>query len=92
VRVLELVQETGSIRVAAKAMKVSYRHAWMLLQDVEKTFGAPVTEGRAGGAHGGGSSLTRLGRSIVKRYRAIESQTARAIRVELAALRRLQKR
>lgn len=92
VRMLELVRETGSIRTSAKAMKISYGYACRLLQDAEKIFGAPVTEGQSGGAHGGGSSLTRLGQSIIKYYRAIESQAARAIRTELTALKRLKKR
>jgi molybdate transport system regulatory protein len=92
VRILESVQQTGSIRASAQAMNISYTYACRLLRQAEKTFGAPVTERRAGGAYGGGSSLTRLGQNIVKRYRAIENQAARAIRMELAALKRLQKR
>jgi molybdate transport system regulatory protein len=92
VRILEFVQETGSIRASAKAMKISYCYACRLLVDAETTFGAPVTERQAGGARGGGSSLTQLGRSIIKRYRAIERQAGRAIHTELAALKRLQKR
>jgi len=41
-RLLELIEEQGSIRGAAAAMNMSYRHAWLLLQAVEDTFGAPV--------------------------------------------------
>jgi molybdate transport system regulatory protein len=92
VRILELVKETGSISASAKAMNISYCHACQLLLEAENTFGAPVTERRAGGAQGGGPSLTRLGGNIVKHYRTIESQATRAIRTKLAALRRLQKR
>ena len=90
-RLLELVDETGSIRAAALAMKVSYRRAWLLLQDTEKTFGAPVTQRRTGGARGGGASLNRLGKDIVKHYRAIESKAAKAVQRELAALNRLKR-
>ncbi len=85
-RLLELIAEHGSIRSAAAAMKMSYRHAWLLLQAVESTFGAPVIATATGGAKGGGAKLTELGRSIVARYRAIEDHAARAVADELFEL------
>src|SRR5262249_974682 len=78
-RLLELIAEHGSIRSAALAMSMSYRHAWLLVQAVEQTFGAPVIATATGGAHGGGAKLTELGRTIVARYRAIEDHAARAV-------------
>lgn len=90
-RLLELVQETGSIRAAAVAMKLSYRRAWLLLQETERTFGGPVLERRTGGKSGGGAALTRLGRGIVKHYRAAEAHAGRAVRSDLAALKKLAK-
>jgi molybdate transport system regulatory protein len=86
VRLLELIDEHGSIRSAAAAMNMSYRHAWLLLQAVEDTFGAPVISTATGGAKGGGAKLTELGKTIVARYRAIETQAARAAASELAEL------
>jgi molybdate transport system regulatory protein len=71
VRLLELVAETGSIRKAAAAMKMSYRKAWLLLKALEETFGRPLVETVTGGAQGGGASLTALGKAVVTRYRAI---------------------
>ncbi|MBN9555134.1 MAG: LysR family transcriptional regulator, partial [Alphaproteobacteria bacterium] len=53
VRLLELIEETGSIRSAASKMKLSYRRAWLLLQDIEKIFGGAVLERRTGGKSGG---------------------------------------
>jgi molybdate transport system regulatory protein len=70
-RLLELIDEHGSIRSAAAAMKMSYRHAWLLVQAVEDTFGAPVISTATGGAKGGGAKLTELGRSLLAKYRAI---------------------
>ena len=64
VRLLELIDEHGSIRSAAAAMNMSYRHAWLLLQAVEDTFGAPVISTATGGAKGGGAKLTELGKTI----------------------------
>jgi molybdate transport system regulatory protein len=85
-RLLELIEEQGSIRGAAAAMSMSYRHAWLLLQAVEDTFGAPVINTATGGAKGGGAKLTELGKTIVARYRAIEAHAARATAAELNEL------
>lgn len=86
VRLLELIEEHGSIRGAAAAMNMSYRHAWLLLQAVEDTFGAPVITTATGGAKGGGAKLTELGKAVIARYRAIEAQAARAAATELTEL------
>jgi molybdate transport system regulatory protein len=86
VRLLELIGEQGSIRGAAAAMSMSYRHAWLLLQAVEDTFGAPVISTATGGAKGGGAKLTELGKTVVARYRAIEAQAAQAAAGELTEL------
>src|SRR5262245_29846396 len=86
VRLLELIDAHGSIRSAAAAMHMSYRHAWLLLQAVEDTFGAPVILTATGGAKGGGAKLTELGRTLVTCYRQIESQAAKATAGELSQL------
>ncbi len=86
VRLLELIEAHGSIRSAAAAMNMSYRHAWLLVQAVEDTFGAPVISTATGGARGGGAKLTELGRSLVAKYRAIESQASKATAGELSEL------
>ena len=88
VRLLELIDAHGSIRSAASAMNMSYRHAWLLLQAVEDTFGAPVISTATGGAKGGGAKLTEFGRTLVSRYRAIESQATKATAGELSELLR----
>jgi molybdate transport system regulatory protein len=86
VRLLELIDEQGSIRGAAAAMSMSYRHAWLLLQAVEDTFGAPVITTATGGAKGGGAKLTDLGKTVIARYRSIEAQATRAAAGELTEL------
>lgn len=88
VRLLELIEKEGSIRAAATAMNMSYRHAWLLLQAVEDTFGAPVIATATGGARGGGARLTELGKKLVQRYRAIETNAAHAAAVELDEMAR----
>ena len=88
-KLLELIDETGSIRAAAAKMKLSYRRAWLLLQDVEKVFGGAVLERRTGGKSGGGAALNARGRDIVKHFRNAERRTARAIKADLDALTKL---
>jgi len=86
IRLLELVAETGSIRKAAAGLKMSYRKAWLLLQALKTTFGEALVETTTGGKSGGGARLTRLGRFVVARYRALEGAARRSGSRELAAL------
>jgi molybdate transport system regulatory protein len=88
-RLLELIAEKGSIRAAAAAMDMSYRRAWLLIQEMEATVGGSVIAAETGGARGGGSTLTQLGRTVVDRYRAIEAQASRSVAVQLRALSKL---
>lgn len=88
VRLLELVEETGSIRRSAAAMKMSYRRAWLLLDALKVGFGAPVVETSTGGRTGGGARLTPLGRFVVARYRALEMASTTAVTAQISALAR----
>ena len=88
-RLLELIDELTSLRQAASAMDMSYRQAWLLIKAAEATFGAPLVETATGGTRGGGSHLTRLGREVVARYRAIEAGANRATKTEVAELAKL---
>jgi molybdate transport system regulatory protein len=85
-RLLELVDTQGSIRSAASAMGMSYRRAWLLLQEIEATMGAPVISAETGGVRGGGTSLTPLGRAVVDHYRKIEERAQHSVDAELRAL------
>jgi molybdate transport system regulatory protein len=86
VRLLELVGESGSIREAARKMRMSYRQAWLLLQSLAETFGDPLVETSTGGRAGGGARLTAPGRLVVTRYRAVERAAAKAGGRQMAAL------
>jgi len=86
---LEGIKETGSISAAGKRMAMSYRRAWLLVDELNHYFKKPLVEASKGGAEGGGAALTEFGENVVTRYRRMEAQTASAIKTELAALRRL---
>jgi molybdate transport system regulatory protein len=89
VAVLEEIARSGSISAAGRALRMSYRRTWELVEDLNRTLGTPVVETAAGGSGGGGAVLTRAGKAIVERYRAIEMDTAHAARKHLLALNRV---
>ncbi len=78
-RLLELVKETGSISAAARGMEMSYRRAWLLIEEANGLFGTAMVETSAGGAGGGGARLTAFGEDVVSAYRAIEEEAAAAV-------------
>ena len=89
VAVLEEIARSGSISAAGRALRISYRRTWELVEDMNAKLGTPVVETAAGGSGGGGASLTELGQEVVTRYRAIEEDCAVAARKHIAALQRL---
>jgi len=86
IRLLELVGESGSISAAGRAMNMSYRRAWMLIDNLNRCFRSPVVETQLGGTRGGGAVLSALGHDVIARYRAIERAATKATAAELAAL------
>lgn len=86
IRLLELVGESGSISAAGRAMNMSYRRAWMLIDGLNQCFRVPVVETQSGGTRGGGAVLTELGHDVIAHYRAIERAATKASASGLAAL------
>ncbi|MDR4506342.1 MAG: LysR family transcriptional regulator [Candidatus Scalindua sp.] len=58
---MERIREHGSISAAARSMEMSYRHAWKLVESMNRQSRHPVVEKRAGGLCGGGARLTKAG-------------------------------
>src|ERR1043166_6270349 len=85
-QLLERVAETGSIRRAAASMDMSYRKAWLLIQELQKTFDGAVVTAEAGGVSGGGTQLTELGNNLLKIYRRVENRAADAAKADLEIL------
>jgi molybdate transport system regulatory protein len=83
VRLLEAIDKTGSISQAGKALGMSYRRAWLLVDDMNSCFRDAVISAQPGGAHGGGATLTPFGQHLVERYRAIETDATDAARKHL---------
>ena len=76
------------ISAAGRVLRMSYRRTWELVEDLNRSLGTPAVATAAGGIGGGGAVLTRAGKAIVERYRAIEMDTALAARKHLLALHR----
>lgn len=87
IRLLEQIRESGSISAAGRAMDMSYKRAWDLVDEINRICRQPAVERQTGGKNGGGAALTPFGESLVARYRRIERDAAAAVRKELAALR-----
>ena len=87
VELLEQIATHGSISAGARQMNMSYRHAWMLVEDMNRLFRKPVVAAKKGGPRGGGAALTPVGLAIVTRYRAIERAAEAAAAPHVAALR-----
>lgn len=86
VRLLELVRELGSIAAAARSMGMSYRRAWLLIDQLNRCFSAPVVNTRKGGRAFGGAVLTPFGMEVVRCYRAMERTALATLSDDLAAL------
>jgi molybdate transport system regulatory protein len=87
IQLLENIRACGSISAAGRAMDMSYKRAWDLVDEINRICRQPAVERQTGGKNGGGAILTPLGLSLVARYRKIERDAASAVRKELQALR-----
>ena len=86
IELLEQVASFGSISAAARAMQMSYKHAWDLIEDMNQVFGKPLVAAQTGGKHGGGATLTQLELTVVSRFRAIERAATHAAEQHMNAL------
>ncbi len=86
IMLLELIRETGSISAAGRAMDMSYRRAWLLVDALNRMFSEPSVESQRGGKQGGGALVTAFGEELIRRYREMEEKTRAAIAEDLAWL------
>jgi molybdate transport system regulatory protein len=87
IRLLESIEATGSISAAGRAMKMSYRRAWLLLDELNHTFHEPVATTALGGRSGGGAKLTPFGKRVVRGYRKMERDAHNAVAAYLSMVR-----
>jgi len=86
IKLLELIDRNGSIASAARDMEMSYRRAWLLVDEVNKMFDSPAVATKLGGRGGGLAALTMFGRSLVQLYRGMEADALHAFARRIAEL------
>lgn len=72
VDLLDAIDEAGSLSVAARNLGMSYRRAWLLVADLNRSFESAVVTLAAGGANGGGAIVTPAGRALIAAFREVE--------------------
>lgn len=86
IELLRKLAEGHSISSAARALGMTYKRAWALVDTLNRGFGSPVVETSSGGKGGGGARLTPLGEELVARYAALEVTIEAAAKAELDSL------
>jgi molybdate transport system regulatory protein len=89
IALLEAIRKSGSIASAARSMKMSYRRAWLLVDEMNRLLSEPAVTTEQGGASGGGATLTPAGQKAIQLYHSIEMRTRAAARSEFRALKKL---
>ncbi|WP_347558061.1 LysR family transcriptional regulator [Robbsia sp. KACC 23696] len=92
IALLEAVRLQGSISGAARHLNMSYRRAWMLIDELNRTLASPATHAEMGGQRGGGCVLTPVGEQIIALYRGIEETAYAACASQIDAMDQLLKR
>jgi molybdate transport system regulatory protein len=85
--VLEAIDHEGSIRAAGKALGMSYRRTWLLVDEMNRCFAERLVETLSGGGRERGARLTQCGRHVLAAFRTLEAETARI--AEIPAYRQL---
>jgi molybdate transport system regulatory protein len=86
VRLLEAIGDTGSISKAGRSLGMSYRRAWLLIDDMNRCFRHAVVRAKPGGSQGGGAILTKFGADLIRDYRAIERAAVKSATTRLRGL------
>jgi molybdate transport system regulatory protein len=89
IALLEAIAKSGSISAAARTLDMSYRRAWLLVEEINVALREPAVTAATGGQHGGGAMLTPMGEQIVELYRAIEGRARTSANGEFRAIGRL---
>jgi molybdate transport system regulatory protein len=71
ITLLERIKKYGSISEAARSMGMSYRHAWEMIDSMNKKSGSPLVETASGGVGGGGTTLTAYGENVLDEFKKL---------------------
>jgi molybdate transport system regulatory protein len=73
---MEAIDREGSISAAARALGMSYRRAWLLVDTLNRCWTEPLVEATPGGGESRGARLTACGREVLDAYRALDRSLA----------------
>lgn len=74
IRLLEQIQQDGSINKACKSLNMSYKKAWKLVDEMNAVSKTPVVEKASGGSGGGGTIVTPFGIEMIQKFRSLEQK------------------
>lgn len=83
---LARIRETGSIAAAGREMQMSYKRAWMLVEEMNAAFREPLVTSSRGGAGGGGAQLTETGARVLELYHDVAARAEAAAAGSIGAL------
>ncbi len=86
IRLLRAIHEHGSISAAARSMGMAYRHAWLMVDELNRCFVEPVVAANVGGRAGGGATLTEWGTELIARFDEIERIANESIETQVGEL------
>jgi molybdate transport system regulatory protein len=89
IALLEAIRATGSISAAARQIGMSYRRAWLLVEEINASLQQPAVTAAIGGRQGGGAALTPTGERVIELYRSIEDIARASAKEEFRAMGRL---
>jgi molybdate transport system regulatory protein len=78
IMLLETIHSEGSLVRAARKLKISYRHAWLYMQQINKAFSEAAVHTPNSGHGGGPSQLSKFGKDLITQYRALEREARSA--------------
>ena len=76
---LEAIAREGSISAAGRAMGMSYRRAWLLVDTMNRCFARPLVETHPGGGKNAGARLTAEGEAALAAYKALSEQVEHGV-------------
>jgi molybdate transport system regulatory protein len=89
IALLEKIRSAGSISAAARSLGMSYRRAWLLVEEINHALREPAVIAETGGRSGGGAALTAVGERVIDLYRSIESHARSAAGGDFRAIGKL---
>lgn len=89
IALLEAIRSTGSISAAARSLGMSYRRAWLLVEEINHALRGPAVTAETGGRRGGGAIITPVGERVVGLYRAIEAHARAAASAEFRTIAKM---